>query len=1465
MPKYIKGKRKYDLLARFGKEEFGASKEYNCGKHLYAWYQFEKSLAPLVTASGIEKNTLPDLSGKGRFLQPDPDESNDANWRTDHPDPQNIKYENDFHTAPLGFPRKSSDFSKDVLSHPVDAVPGSDFFFNLGGQDIPFSGAAWVKLSVEHFSLNEHGVIFGKFGGAIGGHSGSDVWRFSIDQGKPQVTLFGANNGSIRIQRQATQPDAGGTLKANKWYHIAFTYSGSETVAGIKIYVNGSQITSNLTDSSVGSYSGLVDDTSTMFSVAGIDPEHNDYDLKARLLEAAVWNKELSADEIGTLYSYPLVTSHWRSGYLTNPPRTILHDDDSKPGRYPVNARTGDTELLRKKLKPYNDQDTVEFLSPFAIAEINLIGSPELILGAAIGLSSSDGNYKKAFQFLPGDSVGAGFLHNTADYSPALSANDIAVRINTKDPAQFFSKNFYAFSLVKKINELKGELNLTARKVKNSIILERHEPALVRDTGKVSIVKIHSMQEGVISVKHFDSRQPHLVGETRSSLGIAPKSRHSQNNLLIPTPNLLPDITSFRKAVPGVSDYGVILPGEVQKIAPFDESRVDQDAYTNFFLSGTSHKILPGFEGPTRSKTNITFELKSSNNDGYGTLMFFSTGSKGLIHPTIANTSGSGMSYWNSKDNRWEMLEPPVFDVFSHARADRHQSTKGFALHDITLDGFTFSGVTNPETIKRRIQLNRMTLEPISSFGFPFASQYNATSSQCYKMSDHISSPFLLEKAKVEIEGRLGIRGTITANSAFAGRAFFMLAQKSNPDDPHTEDRFTMFQQVRNSSNEVNMKQNPILTKGNRELVAYSKILTLPNDHKIFTHANQEDIDELESNFAKVIRFSSANKTSRGISVTSSFDCFPRLGLSNDVLSYGRIRRTSANNSFESPFGDNSLLTVEANRFGGANLKGDASGRQLSVALDHADISTEFTGTSNSATNMPEIPIRTENSKISPYVLLPTDNLIFGWQTHPAAHTNESVSGEDVVDMISKMKITLYGSLVRDSKEFHDSLSQPLTSYSIHEAIFGSTDVDEFDVEPLDMLSGSIFDSLMLGKMIGKDKDGNIITGVRGRRGSIVRGDAGPTGSMSRNIHIADQSAKFSDTLQPPAWFFMQAIMGSAKVTGSNSTASGFRPSFITGSRTLGGDSFRRNFLELSPKPQLKVSTNLGFGQVVKNKSRLLLGSLGVCNIKEFNIQKTPQVNLSPFSPPGGGILFNSPAFSLAIDMGPPHVEETQLMIFSGSINEALGTNSKFNLELSKEPALAPPSLRTQTSDSAKALQSLLYAMPKINIFGNPNLGGGNGYCGGYQFPVKPLLKLGGGGGVVPDLRGFKYGIMNTDATPPRYTFRRNKYGQFRDMMETPVEAACQNGKYKLAFEQGEIQPETLESPVKIVFVSRGGDSNIDPLDTNSQNLSHFATSSVPYIDGKSLDRNVLVDPPPDMTDVTTLEEKVDQILDGDS
>ena len=72
-------------------------------------------------------------------------------------------------------------------------------------------------------------------------------------------------------------------------------------------------------------------------------------------------------------------------------------------------------------------------------------------------------------------------------------------------------------------------------------------------------------------------------------------------------------------------------------------------------------------------------------------------------------------------------------------------------------------------------------------------------------------------------------------------------------------------------------------------------------------------------------------------------------------------------------------------------------------------------------------------------------------------------------------------------------------------------------------------------------------------------------------------------------------------------------------------------------------------------------------------------------------------------------------------------------------------------------------------------------------------------------------------------------------------------------------------SPVKARFFSRTGTPDIDPLDTNTQNLSVFCTSSMPFYDGQTVDRDVVNFPPPDLTDKTTIEEAVSAIIDGEA
>lgn len=89
-----------------------------------------------------------------------------------------------------------------------------------------------------------------------------------------------------------------------------------------------------------------------------------------------------------------------------------------------------------------------------------------------------------------------------------------------------------------------------------------------------------------------------------------------------------------------------------------------------------------------------------------------------------------------------------------------------------------------------------------------------------------------------------------------------------------------------------------------------------------------------------------------------------------------------------------------------------------------------------------------------------------------------------------------------------------------------------------------------------------------------------------------------------------------------------------------------------------------------------------------------------------------------------------------------------------------------------------------------------------------------------PVIRGWKYGIYNG---LPEYTnayYRQGCYGQFRDMLEQRTYTCVFNEK----------QQEMQDPIVNIKFLDQ--DENLtNPDNTDSQNLSMFATSSLPFFD----------------------------------
>jgi hypothetical protein len=96
---------------------------------------------------------------------------------------------------------------------------------------------------------------------------------------------------------------------------------------------------------------------------------------------------------------------------------------------------------------------------------------------------------------------------------------------------------------------------------------------------------------------------------------------------------------------------------------------------------------------------------------------------------------------------------------------------------------------------------------------------------------------------------------------------------------------------------------------------------------------------------------------------------------------------------------------------------------------------------------------------------------------------------------------------------------------------------------------------------------------------------------------------------------------------------------------------------------------------------------------------------------------------------------------------------------------------------------------------------------------------------------GFKYGIYNTLEESPLAYFRRDSFGQFRDMMEQRPDSRFLAARFGRRYTSG--------GPVRCRFVSSEG-RLIDPSRTASSNLDMFASSSLPYFDDTTRNRGPL-------------------------
>jgi hypothetical protein len=823
-------------------------------------------------------------------------------------------------------------------------------------------------------------------------------------------------------------------------------------------------------------------------------------------------------------------------------------------------------------------------------------------------------------------------------------------------------------------------------------------------------------------------------------------------------------------------------------ISPFNESisyfetRNERNRMTGSlnFYSGTiiGKSPLPGFSQMLRDKTKIVIDMNPIETTG----IYYSTGTAFVTASLPSGSVGSSYAYFNWDLRKWEMhgVNRPIE---KRSNGDFSDLSTGFdeatvmpytgACVAFTPGGVYASDAATPE-------LHQAVGLPFSNYGFPCASQYDATGSQILKMSDYINAPFLLEKIVWEFSA--SFPPTYRSDGSKPGAAppskctFFILNQykyglpQGAPliEFDHYSGSATVPRTVQYGVNRV----KDLVTYGNiaRVNTAVYDTGRTRSSYAAGESSTKFDFDDLNinatgsttgfngtGNYPDAItgswrlQFPCRQSTLRksGISELSMFD----RDLNNDTGDYGTIIQM-------------------VNKLGTRNLMGFPNGRSYISPIPAAPVSGVWSHRGS------EYHIPATSSLPSPYLLLPTDNLVFGFQgffnspfynKSPLGYPQDNFRGEAAlltqqVNLAEgASKIIFYGSYIREGKEYHPSLNQPLTTNAIHEVIGNEPVLDQFHVEYSSQYYGSYLTRIVTGSM-------NVISGTgrgdipdaRQIMGRSTSGTLGTTGSFLLGVRMSTTSERYFDSMvgNPGAY---HNINGKKLLDTGSSLAEFMSGSIMLGHYGTGYDEFTDSDWPYG-FPYESRYASIGRNIDTKMKTKFL-------NDQDVRVQLTLIGGSGIYVKDGG----SSQLFGVAPEFKKPSIDLLMKYYFgTGPVSGSLPDIRRLNFE-------------------------------------GANLG-------------------------TPILRGFKYGLVNAVRQTTSMVFRHDRYGQFRDMLEQR-----QDTRFLLEREsKNDVSPPTLprkqisvtDGVVTCKFVDRlNHDERVDPMTTNSSNLDLYATSSLPFFE----------------------------------
>lgn len=665
----------------------------------------------------------------------------------------------------------------------------------------------------------------------------------------------------------------------------------------------------------------------------------------------------------------------------------------------------------------------------------------------------------------------------------------------------------------------------------------------------------------------------------------------------VSTPHTASELTGLGFIRKSVSDRMLTIFENEESITPFNEKIQSLDLTKEFFKTGTDPDIYPGFEISSKNKTIINVDLSCNQETTFGNTGSWD-GSTAL--GSTNNLEIKLMVYYNHQEKKWEKIGDTGLFLGhgnSSSEEDNLQSLMqsssnapiGFSpmpvSHMTASEKSTTTSLAGMPTNGGYIDANfypedyyASTCLPMDSFGFPFCDQYHATSSQTIKASDiGITKPFVLEKCALDFESKfefLEAAGntsspfsvittcTLSNSNLIAMQGgyesllliptFFILRQSQQKINK----TFTRsYETTRFAAGPVNNQLSGStivrqITSGSRELITFGQITIATsgsnsNDYDSrpqFTGINIVDIPQklldLGLGRDEVVLHT---ETASGLpeSITGSFSInFPcRTTPKYDDCNPFGIQLTDWKGTDTIKLGDttfgrgNDLESINRALVNGTGPK------QLGTPIRLPQASAN---TLNGDVVKGTPPQRKTLDLISPYVIFPEDELIFGWQYPLGGNmcqvgaTTTSKNRRDHMTLFGNSNLKLIGSLVADKKEYHETINQNLSSNAIYENILGNEKIiDQWQIEVPSEYSGSYLDTFIeniANQTVSNTRENRIGQQVK----SIVSGSAGSLGAFGRYVKASDQERIFLDSTKNKGLFFNNSFYGTMNAQGYN-------------------------------------------------------------------------------------------------------------------------------------------------------------------------------------------------------------------------------------------------------------------------------------------------------------------------------------------